>query len=140
VGRGTLDSRTRIFIYTEKNVEAEAIRLTGGEGCHAVLSGIGLATFAADLACTRRKGTLCSYGNSSGPVVNFKIRDLSKMNVKLVRPTLANYIAQREEFVERSQQLLELVAVGALKVGFGGEYAPEQLPTFADVLVLFLSF
>jgi NADPH:quinone reductase len=55
-----------VIIYTEKNVEAEAMRLTGGEGCHAVLSGIGLATFAADLACTRRKGTLCSYGNSSG--------------------------------------------------------------------------
>jgi NADPH:quinone reductase len=67
-------------------------------------------------------------------VVNFKIRDLSKKNVKLVRPTLANYIAQREEFVERSQQLLELVAVGALKVGFGGEYSLQELSCAQDDL------
>ncbi|KAH6680942.1 quinone oxidoreductase [Halenospora varia] len=123
-----------LIIYTEQNVESEVMRLTDGKGCHAVFSGIGQATFTADLACTRRKGTLVSYGNSSGPVVNVNILELSKKNVKLVRPTLANYIAERDEFVERSQKMLELVDVGALKIGIGGEYDLESLRSAQDDL------
>lgn len=80
------------ILYKDVDVEKEVSRLTGGNGCHAVLSGVGAATFQTDLACTRRKGTLVSYGNSSGVVDGFRILDLSKRNVKLVRPTLANYI------------------------------------------------
>lgn len=123
-----------VIIYTQADVEAEVMRLTAGLGCHAVLSGIGQSTFVTDLACTRRKGTLCSYGNSSGPVVNFRILDLSKKNVKLVRPTLGNYIATREEFVARSEKLLELVALGAVKIRYGGEYQLESVHTAQDDL------
>ncbi|KFY42326.1 hypothetical protein V494_02482 [Pseudogymnoascus sp. VKM F-4513 (FW-928)] len=124
-----------VVIYTEQSVESEVMRLTDGKGCHAVFSGVGQATFPADLACTRMTGTLCSYGNSSGPVVGFKILELSKKNVKLVRPTLANYIAEREKFVERSQKLLELVGMGAVKVNVGGRYDLESLRSAQDDLV-----
>lgn len=111
-----------VIIYTQSDVVSEVLRLTDGQGCHAVFSGVGRSTFDADLACTRRKGTLCSYGNSSGPVENFRILDLTKKNIKLVRPTLHNYISTNEEFTERSRQLLQMVASGAVKARFGGEY------------------
>ena len=111
-----------IILYKTTNVEEEVMRLTDGKGCHAVFSGVGNATFHADLACTRRKGTLVSYGNSSGVVSNFSILLLSKKNVKLVRPTLGNYIAGREEFVERSTQLLKLLESGAVEMQLEGEY------------------
>lgn len=124
-----------VIIYSKQSVKSEVMRLTEGKGCHAVFSGIGQATFTTDLACTRRKGTLCSYGNSSGPVVNFGILELSKKNVKLVRPTLANYITEREEFVEKSQKMLELVDIGALKIIVGGEYDLESLCSAQDDLV-----
>lgn len=111
-----------VILYKDVDVETEVNRLTDGKGCHAVLSGVGATTFSTDLACTRRKGTLVSYGNSSGVVDGFRILDLSKKNVKLVRPTLANYITERQEFEGRSQQLLELVASGDVKVELGGTY------------------
>lgn len=123
-----------VILYKDVDVEREVSRLTGGKGCHAVLSGVGAATFEADLACTRRKGTLVSYGNSSGVVANFGILALSKKNVKLVRPTLANYITEREEFEERSRELLELVGSGAVKIELGGTYALESLGEAQDDL------
>ncbi|KIX00390.1 uncharacterized protein Z518_10529 [Rhinocladiella mackenziei CBS 650.93] len=123
-----------IIIYKEQDVLSEVLRLTDGKGCHAVLSGIGKSTFAADLAATRRKGTLVSYGNSSGPVVDFKILELSKNNVKLVRPTLAKYIYERDEFVERTQQLLDLVGKNIISVPIGAEYTLDKAGQAQDDL------
>lgn len=123
-----------VIIYKEQDVLAEVMRLTGGKGVHAVFSGIGQATFTADLAATRRKGTLVSYGNSSGPVTGLSVLELSKKNVKLVRPTLANYIAEPEEFEERTGQLLSLVADGIVTVPLGGEYGLDGVGAAQDDL------
>ncbi|KAL2417978.1 putative quinone oxidoreductase [Exophiala dermatitidis] len=109
-----------VILYRDQDVLSEVMQLTDGKGCHAVLSGVGKSTFANDLASTRRKGTFVSYGNSSGPVNDFRILDLSKKNIKLVRPTLANYIAERNEFVQRSQELLELLVNKKVSVPIGG--------------------
>ncbi|KAF7557579.1 hypothetical protein G7Z17_g600 [Cylindrodendrum hubeiense] len=123
-----------VIIYTEIDVIPEVMRLTEDKGCHAVFSGVGQSTFAVDLASVRRKGTLVTFGNSSGPVENFRVLDLSKKNVKLVRPTLANYIAQREEFEVVGREMLDLVVKGKLKVEFGGEYTLESVGQAQDDL------
>ena len=123
-----------VILYKTTNVEEQVVRLTGNKGCHAVFSGVGQSTFNADLACTRRKGTLVSYGNSSGVVSNFSILLLSKKNVKLVRPTLAKYIVEREEFVERSTQLLTLLEDEAIHMRLGGEYELENVQKAQDAL------
>lgn len=124
-----------VINYTTSNVEEETMKLTQGLGCHAVFSGVGQATFVTDLACVRRKGTLVTYGNSSGPVQSVKPLDLSKKNVKLVRPTLANYITLREEFALRGKELLDLVVGGVLKVEYGGVYGLEDLGKAQNDLV-----
>ncbi|KAJ5473038.1 hypothetical protein N7530_007039 [Penicillium desertorum] len=123
-----------VILYKDNDVQEEVMRITSTKGCHAVLSGVGEATFAEDLACTRRKGTLVSYGNSSGAVSSFRVLDLSKKNVKLVRPTLANYIMDRDEFVLRSQQLLDLVASGVVRPELGGVYRLEEVAQAQDDL------
>ncbi|KAJ5619698.1 hypothetical protein N7510_003682 [Penicillium lagena] len=123
-----------VILYKNNDVQKEVMRITSTKGCHAVLSGVGEATFAQDLACTRRKGTLVSYGNSSGAVSSFRVLDLSKKNVKLVRPTLANYITERDEFVLRSRQLLDLVGSGAVRPEFGGEYSLKEVAQAQDDL------
>ncbi|KAJ1324760.1 NADPH:quinone reductase [Microdochium nivale] len=121
--------------YKTHNVEEEVSRLTGGKGCHAVFSGIGKDTCAADMAMTARKGTFVTFGNSSGAIAGIKPLDLSKRNIKLVRPTLANYIAERDEFELRSGELLKLVADGKLKIHFGKEYTLEEVAQAQDELV-----
>ncbi|KAI8075271.1 putative quinone oxidoreductase [Gongronella butleri] len=86
----TINSKT-------EDIVARVNEITGGLGCHAVLDGVGKATFEASLACTRRLGTLISFGNASGPVDPIKIAVLSQKNIKLMRPTLYNYLTTREE-------------------------------------------
>ncbi|EXJ71698.1 NADPH2:quinone reductase [Cladophialophora psammophila CBS 110553] len=76
-----------VIDFREQSVLSQVLKLTGGKGCHAVLSGIGKSTFTDDLAATRIKDTLMSYGsNSIRPVTDFNLLDLSKKNVKVVRP------------------------------------------------------
>ena len=45
----------------------QALELTGGEGVAAVYDGVGALTFDEGLSALRRRGTLASYGWSSGP-------------------------------------------------------------------------
>ena len=44
-------------------------------------------SFDADFKMLRRKGTLVSVGNASGPVPPFPPLKLSEKNLKLLRPT-----------------------------------------------------
>lgn len=46
---------------------------TGGEGVRVVFDGVGQSTFERSLECVRRKGSMVSYGNSSGAVPPFPI-------------------------------------------------------------------
>ncbi|KAH7020797.1 quinone oxidoreductase [Microdochium trichocladiopsis] len=121
--------------YKTHDVEDEVNRITGGKGCHAVFSGVGKDTLAKDIAMTRRKGTFVTFGNSSGAIAGVKPLDLSKRNIKMVRPTLANYITEREEFELRSGELLALVKEGKVKIHFGKEYSLEGVAQAQDDLV-----
>lgn len=51
----------------------KVLEITGGEGVHAVFDSVGKATFDSSLAVVRRKGTMCSFGNASGPVEGFSL-------------------------------------------------------------------
>lgn len=95
---------------------AKVKELSGGAGCIAVFDGVGASTFDVSLACVARKGTLASFGNASGAVPPFSIARLSANNVKLLRTTLFNYIATREEFEPAASELLNLCAQGKIDV------------------------
>lgn len=51
----------------------KVLEITGGEGVHAVFDSVGKSTFDSSLAVIRRKGTMASFGNASGPVEGFAI-------------------------------------------------------------------
>ena len=51
----------------------KVLEITGGEGVHAVFDSVGKATFDSSLATVRRKGTMVSFGNASGPVEGFAL-------------------------------------------------------------------
>ncbi|EON99382.1 putative quinone oxidoreductase protein [Phaeoacremonium minimum UCRPA7] len=116
-----------VINYSEKNTLEEVMKLTDGKGCHAVFSGIGQATFKDDLECVRRKGSMVTFGNASGAVEGFRPLELGKKNVKLLRPRLDAYIVDQEEFDQRSKELSELIASGAVKLTYGNEYSMEEV-------------
>ena len=105
------------------DVPEQARRLTGGAGVDVVYDSVGQATFAASLAALRRRGMLVSYGQSSGPVTGFEPAMLSQGgSLYLTRPTLADYIAERDELAARSAELFSWVAAGGLDVLIHREY------------------
>ncbi|MCJ1313347.1 NADPH:quinone reductase [Agyrium rufum] len=78
-------------------------------GVIAAFDGVGKDTFEGSLAVMARKGTLVSFGNSSGAVEPFRIARLTAKNVKVVRPKLDNYIYTREEFENYAEELWTLM-------------------------------
>lgn len=95
--------------YSHEDVVARVKELTGGVGVAAVFDGVGKSTFDIDLEVLARKGSLVSFGNASGAVPPLAIAKLSAKNLKVLRPTLFNYIYTREEFELYTGQLFDMI-------------------------------
>ncbi|TFY77519.1 hypothetical protein EWM64_g6493 [Hericium alpestre] len=111
-----------VILYKQENTVQRVLEITGGEGVHAIFDGVGKDTFDSDFEMIRRKGTLVSFGNASGPVPPVPLLKLTPKNVKLLRPTVSNYTATVEERDYYGAQLFKLIADGDLKINVHGEY------------------
>jgi NADPH:quinone reductase len=104
-------------------VRATVAGASGGQGAHVVYDGVGQATFDESLASLRRRGTMVLYGASSGQVPPFDPQRLnSGGSLFLTRPTLAHYVADRNEMLWRARDLFDWMAKGELDVRIGGTY------------------
>lgn len=98
--------------------------LTKGNGVAAVYDGVGRSTFEGSLDALAVRGTLALYGAASGPVPPVDPQRLNSAgSVFLTRPTLAHYVATREELEWRAGDMLDAVRDGTLNVHIGGRYA-----------------
>jgi NADPH2:quinone reductase len=112
-----------VILYSTHDFEAEAKRLTDGRGVHVVYDGVGRSTFDKDLEVLRPRGYLVLFGGASGAVPPFDPILLSrKGSLFLTRPTLAHYIATREELVHRADAVLSMIASGKLKLRIAHKY------------------
>ncbi|KAI0635278.1 NAD-P-binding protein [Trametes polyzona] len=111
-----------VILYTKEDTVQRVLELTNGEGVHAIFDGVGKDTFEADFKMIRRKGTIVSVGNASGAVPPFPPLKLVEKNVRLLRPTLANYVYTPEEGRRYSTELFKLIANGDLKIRIHQEY------------------
>jgi len=106
-----------IILYSQQDFEAETKRMTGGKGVHVVYDSVGKTTFEKGLNVLRPRGMMVLFGGSSGPVPPFDLIALSqKGSLYVTRPTLANYIATREELVARSGAVFGMITAGKLKL------------------------
>lgn len=112
-----------MIVYTSHDFEEETKRLTGGKGVDVIYDGVGKTTFDKDLNLLKRRGYLVLFGASSGAVPPFDLINLSrKGSLFITRPTLADYIATREELEQRSSDVLGWIAAGKLKMHIGKTY------------------
>ncbi len=108
---------------SETELEEEVRAQTGGQGVNVVFDGVGKSTWELSVNCTRPRGTLVFFGNASGPVPPIDPLLLSaKGSLVMTRPTLANFIATREELKWRCEDLFELILKGSLKVNHDREF------------------
>jgi NADPH2:quinone reductase len=106
-----------VINYTGQDFAAEVKRLTNGTGVDVVYDSVGKSTFDRSLDCLRPRGYLVLLGQSSGAVPPFDPQVLNaKGSLFLTRPTLANYIATRDELLWRANDVLTWILNGELKV------------------------
>ena len=117
-----------VIIYTEQDFETETQRLTGNEGVQVVYDGVGKDTFARDLKVLRPRGYLVLFGGASGAVPPFDLLELTKHGSLFVtRPSLQHYVASRRELEQRSNDVMEMVVRGELKLRIYKKYPLEDV-------------
>jgi len=105
-----------VILYTSEDVKTRARELTNGRGVDVVYDSVGKTTFEGSLDSLAPLGYLVLCGNASGPVPPIDPMVLSnKGSLFLTRPTLGVYIAQREVFEERCNDLFGWVKNGVIK-------------------------
>jgi NADPH2:quinone reductase len=106
-----------VIVYTKEDFVPRA------KGMHVVYDSVGKSTFFGSIDCLRPRGMMVTFGNASGPAPDLSPLLLSqKGSLFLTRPTLAAYIATREELSWRAGDVLSWVAAGKLKLHIHGTY------------------
>jgi NADPH2:quinone reductase len=105
-----------VIDYSKEDYVKPVLDATDGKGVIAVFDSVGKSTFDDSLNCVARKGTMVSFGNSSGAVPPFAISRLAQKNVKVLRPTLFNYIATRDEMETVAKAVWEFMQKPGVKV------------------------
>ncbi|MCI0388610.1 MAG: quinone oxidoreductase [Acidobacteria bacterium] len=106
-----------VILYTEQDFERETRRLTDGKGVQVVYDSVGKDTFLKSLNSLAPRGMLALFGQSSGPVEPFDPALLAqKGSLFMTRPTLANYVATRDELLWRAGELFNWIRTGELKL------------------------
>lgn len=112
-----------VILYTTKDFVQEVARLTHGAGADVVYDSVGRDTFDGSLRCLRRRGMMVLFGGSSGPVPPFDPQILNRQgSLYLTRPSLEHYVADRNELLARSADVLGAVHDGRLRVHIDAEY------------------
>ena len=102
-----------------ENFAAKVREITEGRGVDVVYDSVGKDTFDGSLDSLRPRGTLVSFGQSSGKVPPFDITTLNaKGSLYLTRPGLPYYTHTREELLLRANDILN----GTIEFKIGRRY------------------
>jgi NADPH2:quinone reductase len=89
-----------IILYTQEDVATRVMELTQNVGVDAVYDGVGKSTFDVSLKCLKRLGFMLSFGNASGKVDDVPIMKLVPKAIRLMRPSLYEFLKNKQDFDE----------------------------------------
>jgi NADPH2:quinone reductase len=111
------------IVYAREDFVARVLDITGGRKLPVVYDSVGRDTFMKSLDCLRPRGILASFGQSSGTVAPLDLAILAqKGSLSVTRPTLASFIASREDLAQTAAELFEVVAQGKVKIAVNQTY------------------
>ena len=113
----------QVINIREEDLVAKVKDYTKGKGVDVVYDAIGKDTFPASLDCLKPLGMWVSFGQSSGPVPEFKITLLSqKGSLFATRPSLNDYTRSRKDLVATANDLFEVIGEGKVKIAVNQTY------------------
>ncbi len=111
------------IILSDENIPERVKELTDSIGVGVVYDSVGRDTFFSSLDSLKPHGILVTFGNASGPVDPFAPAELAKRHsLYVTRPILADFISERENLVEASNELFDLVSSGVMKISINQRY------------------
>ena len=114
---------THTINYSRESFVERVAALTGGQKLPVVYDSVGKSTWEGSLDCLKPRGLMVSFGNASGPVPPVQLGILAtKGSLYVTRPTLATYIATREELQTRARDLFDIVKKGQLTIEVSRTY------------------
>jgi NADPH2:quinone reductase len=115
---------------TSENIAERARALTGGKGVSVVFDSVGKATFEASIDSLAPRGYFMSFGATTGeaPAVTPSLLQ-HKGSLYFCRPTLATYIASREDLLASAAEVFRLVEAGVLKVNINQTFQMSDIVT-----------
>jgi NADPH2:quinone reductase len=106
--------------YRAEDFPARVKEITGSRGCDVVYDSVANDTWRGSLKCLRTRGLFVCFGQSSGPITDFKMSDLAAGgSLYATRPTLFDYIKTGDELQRRAAELFAKVASGAVRPNIG---------------------
>jgi NADPH2:quinone reductase len=107
----------------EEDLVDKVKEYTKGKGVDVAYDSIGKDTFPASLDCLKPLGMWVSFGQSSGPVPEFRINLLAqKGSLFATRPSLGSYIETRKDLVATANDLFDVIARGKVKIAVNQTY------------------
>jgi NADPH2:quinone reductase len=114
---------THVINTREEDLVAKVKEYTKGKGVDVVYDSIGKDTFPASLDCLKPLGLWVSFGQSSGPVPEFRINLLAqKGSLFATRPSLLDYTRSRKDLVAAANDLFDVIVKGKVKVAINQTY------------------
>ncbi|MBL1406786.1 MAG: quinone oxidoreductase [Rhizobiales bacterium] len=121
--------------YTKQDFVEEVRKITKGAGVAAVFDSVGKTTYPGSLKCLSPHGTFVSFGQSSGPIEEFKLSDLAQHgSLHATRPTLFHFIAERKELEKRSKILFKAISSGEIKIQVNQTFELSKIKQAHDAL------
>lgn len=112
------------ILYREENFVERVKDITNGEGVPVVYDSVGKATFMGSLDCLKRRGMMVTFGNATGPVDPVPPGLLAqKGSLMLTRPVLMDFVATRDELVQSTARVFEMITSGKLKSRINQRFA-----------------
>lgn len=100
-----------------EDVAARVKDITGGAGVPVVYDSIGKATFDTTMACLATYGMFVSFGATSGGAPAVEPNALQHGgSLYFTRPTLANYVAARDDLEHSANRLFDMIQGGHVKI------------------------
>lgn len=100
-----------------EDIAARVRALTDGKGVPVVYDSVGAASFEASIASLAVYGMFVSFGATTGEAPPVPPSLLQKAgSLYFTRPTLANYVAAREDLLASARAVFDLIAQGVLTV------------------------
>ena len=115
---------SHVIDYRAEDFPARVKEITAGKGCDVVYDSVAQDTWRGSLKSLRARGLFVCFGQSSGPIADFKFSDLAAGgSLYATRPTLFDYIKAREELNARAENLFAKLAAGEVKANIGQRIA-----------------